>query len=103
MRVISVESTELFVGTEDQPHQVVAVDMAVTGLPARTFDSRGQSGMSLVRAHCDLARRDPAYTFVLAEVDYLKPYWDSFPEERAFLRQLLRTGRIEIMGGTYNE
>ncbi|WP_425246484.1 NEW3 domain-containing protein [Streptomyces sp. NEAU-NA10] len=75
----------------------------VTGLPARTFDSRGQSGMSLVRAHCDLARRDPAYTFVLAEVDYLKPYWDAFPEERAFLRQLIRTGRVEIMGGTYNE
>ncbi|WP_217176610.1 NEW3 domain-containing protein [Streptomyces sp. AC495_CC817] len=210
MRVISVESTELFVGTEDQPHQVVAVDVehdagrpvrlsvegpgvrtagpievtvgedgtvraeipvatdglapgdqreitvtaadgdvvarrtagftvaepgwtmfmvshfhydpvwwntqaaytetwdvaddpAVTGLPARTFDSRGQSGMSLVRAHCDLARRDPAYTFVLAEVDYLKPYWDAFPEERAFLRQLIRAGRVEIMGGTYNE
>ncbi|GHG89889.1 NEW3 domain-containing protein [Streptomyces lanatus] len=81
----------------------VADDPATTGLPARTFDSRGQSGMSLVRAHCDLARRDPAYTFVLAEVDYLKPYWDSFPEERAFLRQLIRTGRVEIMGGTYNE
>ncbi|MFJ2903900.1 NEW3 domain-containing protein [Streptomyces sp. NPDC087212] len=81
----------------------VADDPAGTGLPARTFDSRGQSGMSLVRAHCDLARRDPAYTFVLAEVDYLKPYWDSFPEERAFLRELMRTGRVEIMGGTYNE
>ncbi|MFJ9902338.1 NEW3 domain-containing protein [Streptomyces sp. NPDC101152] len=81
----------------------VADDPATTGLPARTFDSRGQSGMSLVRAHCDLARRDPAYTFVLAEVDYLKPYWDSFPEERAFLRELMRTGRVEIMGGTYNE
>ncbi|MCF1598163.1 NEW3 domain-containing protein [Streptomyces muensis] len=81
----------------------VADDPAGTGLPARTLDSRGQSGMSLVRAHCDLARRDPAYTFVLAEVDYLKPYWDAFPEERAFLRQLIRTGRVEIMGGTYNE
>ncbi|WP_031487021.1 NEW3 domain-containing protein [Streptomyces bicolor] len=81
----------------------VADDPATTGLPARTFDSRGQSGMSLVRAHCDLARRDPAYTFVLAEVDYLKPYWDAFPEERAFLRQLIRTVRVEIMGGTYNE
>ncbi|MGA6226092.1 NEW3 domain-containing protein [Streptomyces umbrinus] len=81
----------------------IADDPASTGLPARTFDSRGQSGMSLVRAHCDLARRDPAYTFVLAEVDYLKPYWDAFPEERAFLRELLRTGRVEIMGGTYNE
>ena len=81
----------------------VADDPGRTGLPARTFDSRGQSGFSLVRAHCDLARRDPAYTFVLAEIDYLKPYWDAFPEERAFLRELIRTGRVEIMGGTYNE
>ncbi|GLP63653.1 alpha-mannosidase [Streptomyces sp. TUS-ST3] len=81
----------------------VADDPATTGLTARTFDSRGQSGMSLVRAHSDLARRDPAYTFVLAEVDYLKPYWNAFPEERGFLRELIRTGRVEIMGGTYNE
>ncbi|MEU8567378.1 NEW3 domain-containing protein [Streptomyces pathocidini] len=73
------------------------------GMPSRTFDSRGQSGFSLIRAHSDLARRDPEYTFVLAEIDYLKPYWDAHPEERAFLRELLRQGRIEIMGGTYNE
>ncbi len=78
-------------------------DPAATGLPARPFGYRGDSGMSLVRAHSDLARRDPAYTFVLAEVDYLKPYWDAFPEERAFLRELIRTGRVEVMGGTYNE
>ncbi|WP_406395402.1 NEW3 domain-containing protein [Streptomyces sp. NBC_00882] len=81
----------------------VVDDPASTGLPARPFGYRGDSGMSLVRAHSDLARRDPAYTFVLAEVDYLKPYWGAFPEERAFLRELIRTGRVEIMGGTYNE
>lgn len=81
----------------------VVDDPAATGLPARPFGYRGDSGMSLVRAHSDLARRDPAYTFVLAEVDYLKPYWDAFPEERAFLRELIRTGRVEVMGGTYNE
>jgi hypothetical protein len=40
---------------------------------------------------------------VLAEVDYLKPYWDAYPEDRGFLRELIRTGRVEIMGGTYNE
>ncbi|MFJ9098444.1 NEW3 domain-containing protein [Streptomyces sp. NPDC102405] len=81
----------------------VVDDPAATGLPARPFGYRGDSGMSLVRAHSDLARRDPAYTFVLAEVDYLKPYWDAFPEERAFLRELIRNGRVEVMGGTYNE
>ncbi|HET8640995.1 MAG TPA: glycoside hydrolase family 38 C-terminal domain-containing protein, partial [Pseudonocardiaceae bacterium] len=40
---------------------------------------------------------------VLAEVDYLKPYWDVHPEDRADLRELMRGGRLEIMGGAYNE
>jgi hypothetical protein len=28
-----------------------------------------------------MARREPEYRFVLAEVDYL-PYWDTYPEDR---------------------
>ncbi len=40
---------------------------------------------------------------MLAEVDYLKPYWDTHPEDRADLRRLIAEGRVEIMGGTYNE
>ncbi len=50
-----------------------------------------------------MARRDPDYKFVLAEVDYLKPYWDTHPEDRADLRRFIAEGRVEIMGGTYNE
>ncbi len=51
-----------------------------------------------------MARREPEYKFVLAEVDYLKPFWDTHPpEERADLRRFIADGRIEIMGGTYNE
>ena len=50
-----------------------------------------------------MARREPEYKFVLAEVDYLKPYWDTHPEDRADLRRLIAEGRVEIMGGTYNE
>lgn len=61
------------------------------------------AGFDLVRLHLDTARREPGYTFVLAEVDYLKPYWNAHPEDRAFLRRLLAEGRLEIMGGTYNE
>ncbi|MBO3748482.1 glycoside hydrolase [Streptosporangiaceae bacterium NEAU-GS5] len=61
------------------------------------------AGFELVRLHLETARREPDYKFVLAEVDYLKPYWDAHPEDRAFLRKLLGEGRIEIMGGTYNE
>ncbi|MEN3539856.1 NEW3 domain-containing protein [Microbispora sp. ZYX-F-249] len=61
------------------------------------------AGFDLVRLHLETARREPGYAFVLAEVDYLKPYWNAHPEDRAYLRRLLAEGRLEIMGGTYNE
>jgi alpha-mannosidase len=73
------------------------------GVPRRGYKNPGWPGFSLVRVHLDLARRDPEYRFVLAEVDYLKPYWDAVPADRAVLRELIRAGRIELMGGTYNE
>ena len=50
-----------------------------------------------------MARREPEYKFVLAEVDYLKPFWDTHPEDRADLRRFIADGRVEVMGGTYNE
>ncbi len=61
------------------------------------------NGFDLVRAHLALAARDEDYRFVLAEVDYLKPFWDTHPEERQAIRDLIAAGRLEIMGGTYNE
>lgn len=64
---------------------------------------RQTHGFDLVRAHLEMARREPEYKFVLAEVDYLKPYWDTHPEDRADLRRFLADGRVEVMGGTYNE
>lgn len=64
---------------------------------------RQTNAFHLVAAHLEMARRDPDYKFVLAEVDYLKPFWDTHPEERTELRRLIGEGRIEIMGGTYNE
>ncbi|MEZ0362581.1 NEW3 domain-containing protein [Mycobacterium sp. pUA109] len=74
---------------------------------AWTEDPPGQcrqsNGIDLVRTHLDKARREPEYKFVLAEVDYLKPYWDTHPEDRADLRRLIAQGRVEVMGGTYNE
>ncbi|MED7951314.1 NEW3 domain-containing protein [Streptomyces sp. BE303] len=62
-----------------------------------------RNGFALVDAHLDLALRDPVYTFVLAEVDYLKPYFDQHPERRASLRLLFDRGQVELVGGTYNE
>jgi alpha-mannosidase len=65
--------------------------------------ARQTNGFDLVAAHLEMARRDPEYKFVLAEVDYLKPYWDTHPEDRDDLRRFVAQGRVEIMGGTYNE
>ncbi|BDB40534.1 alpha-mannosidase [Mycobacterium kiyosense] len=74
---------------------------------AWTEDPPGQcrqtNGFELVHAHLEMARREPEYKFVLAEVDYLKPYWDTHPEDRADLRRFFAQGRVEVMGGTYNE
>jgi len=61
------------------------------------------TGFDLVKLHLETARREPEYKFVLAELDYLKPYWDAHPEDRAYLRRLLDEGRLELVGGTYNE
>jgi alpha-mannosidase len=62
-----------------------------------------RSAFELVRLHLDAARDDPDYKFVLAEVDYLKPYFDVHPEDRGELRELVAAGRVEIVGGAYNE
>ncbi|PZG02103.1 glycoside hydrolase family 38 C-terminal domain-containing protein [Micromonospora deserti] len=62
-----------------------------------------RTAFDLVRAHLDAARHDDDYRFVLAEIDYLQPYWNVFVDDRADLRRMLREGRIELVGGMYNE
>ncbi len=62
-----------------------------------------RSAFELVGLHLDKARRDTDYRFVLAEIDYLKPYFDAFPQDREDLRRLMAEGRVEIVGGNYNE
>jgi alpha-mannosidase len=62
-----------------------------------------RSAFDLVGAHLDKARKDSDYKFVLAEIDYLKPYFDAYPQDRQDLRRLMAEGRVEIVGGNYNE
>ena len=62
-----------------------------------------RTAFELVRLHLDEARQDPDYKFVLAEIDYLKPHFDAHPEDRADLLEFIAAGRIEIVGGSYNE
>ena len=40
---------------------------------------------------------------MLAEIDYLKPHFDAHPEDRADLLGFIAAGRIELVGGNYNE
>ncbi|WP_433207009.1 glycoside hydrolase family 38 C-terminal domain-containing protein [Dactylosporangium sp. CS-047395] len=80
---------------------------ATWGAPGQTGgEFRGdfqRTGFELVRLHLETARLHPEYKFVLAELDYLKPYWDACPQDRAYIRRLLAEGRLELVGGTYNE
>ncbi|HKT02612.1 MAG TPA: glycosyl hydrolase-related protein, partial [Rugosimonospora sp.] len=62
-----------------------------------------RTAFDLVQAHLDAAAQDQDYRFVLAEIDYLKPFWDAFPQRRAQLRRFLREDRVELVGGLYNE
>jgi alpha-mannosidase len=62
-----------------------------------------RTAFELVRLHLEAARHDPDYKFVLAEIDYLKPHFDAHPEDRADLLDFISAGRIEIVGGNYNE
>jgi alpha-mannosidase len=62
-----------------------------------------RTAFELVQVHLDKARKDQDYKFVLAEIDYLKPYLDTHPQDRADLRQLIAERRLEIVGGNYNE
>lgn len=73
------------------------------GGPERGWEYTGVPAFTLIPLHLQQAREDPAYRFVLSEVDYLKPYWDARPGDRAELRALIAGGRVEIVGGTYNE
>jgi alpha-mannosidase len=65
----------------------------------RTYTAQA---FDLVNHYLDAARQDPSFKFILSELDYLKPYWDAFPAQRALIRQLVAGGRLEINGG-YNE
>jgi len=49
----------------------------------------------IVRQYCRLHRQDPRFRSHISEVDYLKPYFDVYPEDRATLLEVFREGRSE--------
>ncbi|HOV74904.1 MAG TPA: glycoside hydrolase family 38 C-terminal domain-containing protein [Candidatus Hydrogenedentes bacterium] len=49
----------------------------------------------LVRQYCRLHRADPLFRSIISEVDYLKPYFDVYPEDRETLMRVFREKRSE--------
>ncbi len=72
--------------------------------PVYLQDQRGYSRITLsnTNQYVQSLRADPKYGVFLSEIDYLKPYLDTRPEDRDFLREAVRQGRVGT-GGAYNQ
>ena len=72
--------------------------------PVYLQDQRGYSRITLsnMNQYIQSLRADPQYGVYLSEIDYLKPYLDTHPEDREFLRGTVRQGRVGT-GGSYNQ
>jgi alpha-mannosidase len=72
--------------------------------PVYLQDQRGYAKVTLsnTNQYVQSLRADPRYGVFLSEIDYLKPYLDTHPEDRAFLREAVRQGRVGT-GGAYNQ
>lgn len=72
--------------------------------PVYLHDQRKYARITLsnTNQYLNSLRADPTYGVFLSEIDYLKPYDDTHPEDRALLRQAIRDGRVGT-GGSYNQ
>ncbi len=61
-----------------------------------------EHSLSLMRQYLLACQADPYYGVYLSEIDYLKPYLDLYPEERAWLIKLIKQERCAT-GGAYNQ
>lgn len=59
----------------------------------------------IMRDYCRLHRRDPNFKSTISEIDYLKPYFDVFPEDRQTLLDAFRDNRsnADVMYNQPNE
>lgn len=72
--------------------------------PVYLHDQRGYARITLSNTAQYLRnlRSDPRYGVYLSEIDYLKPYLDTNPQDRNFLREAVKAGRVGS-GGAYNQ
>lgn len=72
--------------------------------PVYLQDQKGYSKVTLsnMNQYVSSLRADLNYGVFLSEIDYLKPYLDTHPEDRDFLRKTVADGRVGT-GGAYNQ
>lgn len=72
--------------------------------PVYLQDQRGYSKVTLsnMNQYVSSLRADKNYGVFFSEIDYLKPYLDTHPEDRDFLRKTVADGRVGT-GGAYNQ
>jgi alpha-mannosidase len=72
--------------------------------PVYLHDQRDYARITLsnTNQYVNSLRADPRYGVYLSEIDYLKPYLDTHPEDLALVRQAIAEGRVGT-GGTYNQ
>jgi alpha-mannosidase len=72
--------------------------------PVYLQDQRGYAKVTLsnMNQYVSSLKADKNYGVFVSEIDYLKPYLDTHPEDRDFLRQTVRNGRVGT-GGAYNQ
>ncbi|HOX28542.1 MAG TPA: hypothetical protein PLQ76_05235, partial [bacterium] len=65
--------------------------------------SRVSAAFDLIKQYLQMCRVDKDYAFIVEQLPYLKPYWDVYPEDRKYMRELMAAGRLDVVGGSYNE
>lgn len=57
--------------------------------------------LDLINQYINTCKTDPTYTFALEQAPYLKPFWDTYPEHRQTLWNLMERNQLELVGGSY--
>jgi len=66
-----------------------------------TRDETFEIGYSVLLGALAAMRSDPQFKFVLDQTCYIAPFLRAYPEERAFLEQMIAEKRLEITCGMY--
>ena len=97
-RLYGRELTAPFQYEAAAPPKGAGVEMVLTSFHFDTTYHEEQrvyamGAFDIVRQYCRLHREDPQFRSTLSEVDYLKPYFDVFPEDRETLMRVFRENR----------